>query len=164
MVPGRVQKGKNMEEQAIIRQEEQSLGISAATFGNVFTTANLESVSGKNAVLRALNDAESLAESVPDGSTLEVTDFVVTPGVRRSRMAGVPDAECLNVYIITRDGRAFMTQSDGIARSVQQIMGLYSVNGQPVSPRKLEGGCLRLMVKSRKLANGNTLKTLVPID
>lgn len=148
-----------MEDQAIIKQEEQTLGISAATFGNVYTTANLESTAGKNAVLRALNDAESLAESVPDGATLEVTDFVVTPGIRRSRMQGVPDAECLNVYILTRDGRAFMTQSDGIARSVQQIMGLY-----PESPRNLEGGCLRLMVKSRKLSNGNTLKTLVPID
>lgn len=148
-----------MEDQAIIKQEEQTLGISAATFGNVYTTANLESTAGKNAVLRALNDAESLAESVPDGATLEVTDFVVTPGIRRSRMQGVPDAECLNVYILTRDGRAFMTQSDGIARSVQQIMGLY-----PESPRNLEDGCLRLMVKSRKLSNGNTLKTLVPID
>lgn len=148
-----------MEDQAIIKQEEQTLGISAATFGNVYTTANLESTAGKNAVLRALNDAESLAESVPDGATLEVTDFVVTPGIRRSRTQGVPDADCLNVYILTRDGRAFMTQSDGIARSVQQIMGLY-----PESPRNLDGGCLRLMVKSRKLSNGNTLKTLVPID
>lgn len=164
MVPGRVQKGKNMEDQAIVRQEEQSLGISAATFANVFTTANLANTAGKNSVLRALNDAESLAESVPDGSVLEVVDFVVTPGVRRSRMAGVPDAECLNVYIITKDGRAFMTQSDGIARSVQQIMALYSVNGVPESPRNLEGGCLRLMVKGRKLPNGNTLKTLVPVD
>lgn len=148
-----------MEDQAIIKQEEQNLGISAATFGNVFTTANLEDRSGKNAVLRALNDAESLAESVPENATLEVVDFVVTPGVRRSRIQGQPDTECLNVYILTRDGRAFMTQSDGIARSVQQIMALY-----PESPRNLEGGCLRLQVKSRKLSNGNTLKTLVPID
>ena len=148
-----------MEDQAIVKQEEQNLGISAATFGNVFTTANLEDRSGKNAVLRALNDAESLAESVPENATLEVVDFVVTPGVRRSRIQGQPDTECLNVYILTRDGRAFMTQSDGIARSVQQIMALY-----PESPRNLDGGCLRLMVKSRKLSNGNTLKTLVPID
>lgn len=148
-----------MEDQAIVKQEEQNLGISAATFGNVFTTANLEDRSGKNAVLRALNDAESLAESVPENATLEVVDFVVTPGVRRSRIQGQPDTECLNVYILTRDGRAFMTQSDGIARSVQQIMALY-----PESPRNLEDGCLRLQVKSRKLSNGNTLKTLVPID
>lgn len=148
-----------MEDQAIVKQEEQNLGISAATFGNVFTTANLEDRSGKNAVLRALNDAESLAESVPENATLEVVDFVVTPGVRRSRIQGQPDTECLNVYILTRDGRAFMTQSDGIARSVQQIMALY-----PESPRNLEGGCLLLQVKSRKLSNGNTLKTLVPID
>ena len=102
--------------------------------------------SGMCSHLRALNDAESLAESVPENATLEVVDFVVTPGVRRSRIQGQPDTECLNVYILTRDGRAFMTQSDGIARSVQQIMALY-----PESPRNLEG-------------NGNTLKTLVPID
>lgn len=153
-----------MEEQAIVKQEEQGLGISAASFGNVFTTAGLNDQAGKNAVLRALNDAESLAEAVPDGAILEVVDFVVTPGVRRSRVQGQADTECLNVYILTKDGRAFMTQSDGIARSVQQIMALYSVNGQPMSPRTLEAGCMRLAVKSRKLSNGNTLKTLVPVD
>lgn len=153
-----------MEENAIVKQEEQGLGISAATFGNVFTTASLDTPAGKNAVLRALNDAESLAESVPDGAVLEVVDFVVSPGVRRARDVHSEDVECLNVYIITRDGRAFMTQSDGIARSVQQIMGLYAVNGVPTSPRNLPEGCIRLAYKARKLPNGNTLKTLVPVD
>lgn len=153
-----------MEDQAITKQEEQSMGISAATFGNVFTTASLDTPAGKNAVLRALNDAESLAESVPEGTVLEVADFVVTPGVRRARDARYDDTECLNVYIITTDGRAFMTQSDGIARSVQQIMGLYAVNGVPTSPRNLPEGCMHLAYKARKLPNGNTLKTLVPVD
>lgn len=153
-----------MEDQAIVRQEEQGMGISAANFSQVFTTAAMDSQAGKNKVLRALNDAESLAEMVSDGEVLEVVDFVVTPGIRKSRDVRVPDTECVNVYILTKDGNAYMTQSDGIARSVQQIMSLYSVSGVPMSLRDLEGGCLRLTVKSRKLPNGNTLKTLVPID
>ena len=144
----------------IVRTDEQGFGISAASFGQVFTTAGLNDNAGKNAVLRALNDAESL----PEGTVLEVVDFVVTPGVRRSRVQGQPDTDCVNVYIIDKAGNAYMSQSEGIARSVQQIMALYSVNGHPVSPRELEGGCLRLAVKSRKLANGNTIKALVPVD
>ena len=140
----------------IVRTDEQGFGISAASFGQVFTTAGLNDNAGKNAVLRALNDAE--------GTVLEVVDFVVTPGVRRSRVQGQPDTDCVNVYIIDKAGNAYMSQSEGIARSVQQIMALYSVNGHPVSPRELEGGCLRLAVKSRKLANGNTIKALVPVD
>lgn len=148
----------------IVRTDEQGFGISAASFGQVFTTAGLNDNAGKNAVLRALNDAESLADAVPEGTVLEVVDFVVTPGVRRSRVQGQPDTDCVNVYIIDKAGNAYMSQSEGIARSVQQIMALYSVNGQPVSPRELEGGFLRLAVKSRKLANGNTIKALVPVD
>lgn len=147
-----------MEENAIVRQEEQT-GISAATFGQVFTTCKLEDEAGKFAVLRALNDAESLAENVPDNAVLEVIDFVVTPGVRRARQQGAPDVECLNVYILTKDGGAYMTQSDGIAKSVEQINALF-----PNGPRSAAAGFLKLQVRNRKLPNGNTLKTLVPVD
>ena len=146
-----------MENQEIVKQEESA--VTASTFSNVFTTCDLEDRRGKNAILRALNDAESLAQAVKPGDVLEVVDFAVTPGIRRSRQANVPDAECCNVYILTKDGRAFMTQSDGIARSVQQIVALY-----PNGFRDLEDGCIKLTVRSRELMSGNTVKSLVPVD
>ena len=148
-----------MEDNSIIKQEEGFAVANASAFANVFTTVNLEDRAGKNAILRALNDAESLAAAVPAGTVLEVTDFAVTPGVRRSRQAGIPDTECCNVYILTKDGRAFMTQSDGIARSVQQILAVY-----PEGLTANDDGCLKLTVKERTLNNGNTIKSLVPLD
>lgn len=148
-----------MEEQGIVKQEESAV-MSAATFANVYTTVNIQDRSGKNAVLRALNDAESLAQFFADGDVLNVVDFVVTPGVRRSRQAGVEDTECVNVYIITAEGRAYFSQSDGIAKSVQQILGIYG----PGELRDNANGYTRMAYRSRTLANGNTIKTLVPVD
>lgn len=150
-----------MEEQGIIKSEEQALAPagSVKAFADVFTTCDLTDRKGKNAVLRALNDAESLAEAFPSDAILEVIDFVVKPGIRRARMQGQNDTPCLNVYIITRDGNAYMTQSDGIAASVQDIVSMY-----PEGMRANEQGFTRIQLRTKKLPNGNTLKTLYPLD
>lgn len=153
-----------MEDYEIMKQETDqgsALAPSASTFASVFTTVDVNDRQGKNAVLRALNGAESLAASVPAGVVLEVTDFVITPGVRRSRNAGVSDTECLNIYIIVKDGRAFMTQSDGIARSVQQILAMYP---NPGDLQDNANGFTAFKVVERTLNNGNTIKSLVPVD
>lgn len=142
-----------MEETGII-QAESTQGITVNNFNEgVFTTADRESEAGKKSILKALNNAASLAE-IGD-APIKVTDVVITPGIRKARQAGQNDTPCVNVYLITLEGDAYMTQSDGIARSVQNILTLY-----PLFGRSTPAGYLEVQVVSRVLANGNTLKSL----
>lgn len=95
-------------------------------------------------VANALSDAESLADL---GDTKFVlTDVITTPGVR-NRTGEV----CTNVYLISEDGHIYMSQSDGIRRSAQQIVGLF--NGD-------FGDGIEVGVVAKQLKSGNTLKTL----
>ena len=137
-----------------------------AIFGNgndnqprTLSTVTMESDHDKNRVLRALNMAESLATAVQPGQPFDVVDVFQTPGVRRSRMEGMPDMPCTNTYFLCADGRALMTQSDGIARSCNMLLALY-----PDCGKDTERGCLTLAVSERKLSNGNTIKSVVPVD
>ena len=95
-------------------------------------------------VANALSDAESLADIGDAHFTL--TDIITTPGVR-TRTGEV----CTNVYLVSDDGRIFMSQSDGIKRSAQQIVGLF--NGD-------FGEGIEVGVIAKQLKSGNTLKTL----
>lgn len=95
-------------------------------------------------VANALSDAESLADLGDAHFTL--TDIITTPGVR-TRTGEV----CTNVYLVSDDGRIFMSQSDGIKRSAQQIVGLF--NGD-------FGEGIEVGVIAKQLKSGNTLKTL----
>lgn len=96
-------------------------------------------------VANALSDAASLAEI---GDThFKLVDVITTPGVR-TRTGEV----CTNTYLIDGDGNIYMTQSDGLKRSAQQIVGLF--NGDFG-----EDG-IEVAVIEKKLNNGNTLKTL----
>lgn len=96
-------------------------------------------------VANALSDAVSLKE-IGD-KHFKLMDVITTPGVR-SRTGEV----CTNTYLIDADDNMYMTQSDGIKRSAQQIVGLFNgdfgENGIEVS------------VVEKKLNNDNTLKTL----
>ena len=96
-------------------------------------------------VANALSDAASLAE-IGD-KHFNLVDVITTPGVR-NRTGEV----CTNTYLIDSDGNIYMTQSDGLKRSAQQIVGLF--NGDFG-----EGG-IEVAVIEKKLNNGNTLKTL----
>lgn len=95
-------------------------------------------------VANALSDAESLADLGDAHFTL--IDIITTPGVR-TRTGEV----CTNVYLVSDDGRIFMSQSDGIKRSAQQIVGLF--NGD-------FGEGIEVGVIAKQLKSGNTLKTL----
>lgn len=75
-----------------------------------------------------------------------LTDVVTTPGVR-TRTGEV----CTNVYLISAEGKIYMSQSDGIKRSAQQIVGLF--NGD-------FGEGIEVAVIAKELKSGNTLKTL----
>ena len=126
----------------------------------LLSTITLDTDYDKNRALRALNSAESLADViVPDKTAFDCIDILQVPGVRRSRIEGVSDQPCTNTYFILADGRALMTQSDGIKRSVAMLLALY-----PDCGRSTEKGCLSLCVHEQKLPNGNTLKSIYPID
>lgn len=128
--------------------------------GRTLSTITLDSDHDKNRALRALNSAESLANViVPDHDVMEVVDIFQVPGVRRSRIDGVPDTPCKNTYFLLADGRALMTQSDGIARSCDMLLALY-----PDCGKSTEAGCLRLAIHEQKLPNSNTVKSVYPVD
>jgi hypothetical protein len=96
-------------------------------------------------IANALSDAASLAE-IGD-KHFNLVDVITTPGVR-NRTGEI----CTNTYLIDSDGNIYMTQSDGLKRSAQQIVGLF--NGDFG-----EDG-IEVAVIEKKLNNGNTLKTL----
>lgn len=124
------------------------------------STLALDTTENKNRALRALNTAESLAAAiVADHDVFDVVDIFQTPGVRRSRMEGMPDQPCTNTYFLLADGRALMTQSDGISRSCQMLLAIY-----PDCGRSTEKGYLSLAVHEQKLPNGNSLKSVYPVD
>lgn len=137
--------------------------LSIPTTGNqnhMLSTITMDTDHDKNRALRALNSAESLAQAVvADRDTFDVIDIFQTPGVRRSRMEGVDDTPCRNTYFLLTDGRALMTQSDGIARSCDMLLALY-----PDCGRNSEKGYLTLAVHENKISNGNTTKSVYPVD
>lgn len=96
-------------------------------------------------VANALSDAVSLKEI--GNKHFKLMDVITTPGVR-SRTGEI----CTNTYLIDSDDNMYMTQSDGIKRSAQQIVGLF--NGDFG-----EDG-IEVSVVEKKLNNDNTLKTL----
>lgn len=122
-------------------------------------TIELVTPADKMRVLRALNSAVSL-NSI--GSTpIDVVDIIQRPGVRRSRDPRLPDSPCINTYFITRDGRTFMSQSVGIANAARDITDPMMF---PDCGRSTEKGCITLQVVSQTLDNGNTIKSIVPVD
>ena len=130
------------------------------TQNHMLSTITMDTDHDKNRALRALNSAESLAQAVvADRDTFDVIDIFQTPGVRRSRMEGADDTPCRNTYFLLTDGRALMTQSDGIARSCDMLLALY-----PDCGRNSEKGYLTLAVHENKLSNGNTTKSIYPVD
>ena len=96
-------------------------------------------------IANALSDAASLAE-IGD-KHFNLVDVITTPGVR-TRTGEV----CTNTYLIDSEGNIYMTQSDGLKRSAQQIAGLFNYDFG-------EDG-IEVAVIEKKLNNGNTLKTL----
>lgn len=107
-------------------------------------TVDTSDVKGKTTLLNALSDAESLADLGDKKFTL--VDVVTMPGVR-TRTGEV----CTNVYLISSDNHIYMSQSDGIKRSAQQVVGLFGGDF---------GEGIEVGVVTKQLKSGNTLKTL----
>ena len=119
-------------------------------------TLDISTIQGKMQLATALNGAESMREQI--NVPLRVTDIVTTQGTR-SRTG----EECVNTYLVCDDGKVYFSQSDGIARSVKVLVALFAdpATGKFMNP--VEQG-VGFMVKEQSLQNGNTLKTVVPVE
>lgn len=139
----------------IIEQAESNVPVQVAAdkFSGYINTLDLSTRTGKLATVNAYNNAESLNQY--DGEWLEVCDAITTPGVRRSRQAGVPPVPCTNTYLITKDGNAYFSQSDGIADSITFLHGIF-----PDLGKSDPDGCLMMQVVEVPTNGGNTLKRL----
>ena len=114
-------------------------------------TVDITTIEGKLDVMNALNGSTSLADRVNE--TLMVKNIVTTQGVR-SRSGEV----CINTHLLLDDGTALFSQSDGVARSAQVLVALFTINGVCDF-----GDGIAIKCVEQKLPNGNTLKTLVPV-
>ena len=114
-------------------------------------TVDISTMDGKLDVMNALNGSTALAEH--EGETLLVKNIVTTQGTR-SRTGEV----CTNTHLILADGSCLFSQSDGVKRSVEVLVALFTINGVCDF-----GDGIPVKLHSQKLPNGNTLKTLVPV-
>lgn len=114
-------------------------------------TVDITTMEGKLDVMNALNGCTALAEH--EGETLMVKDIVTTQGIR-SRTGEM----CTNTHLILADGTTLFSQSDGVKRSVEVLVALFTVNGVCDF-----GEGIPVKLVSQQLNNGNTLKTLVPV-
>lgn len=124
-------------------------------FQPIYNTIDTTTRAGKVKTVNAYNNAGSLTE-LGDG-VFTVTDAFTTTGVRRSRVQGAPDQECINAYLITDDGKSYFTQSTGIVNGLQMVLAV-----APDLDR--DAGGIKLRVTSKKLPNGNTLKGLEIVE
>ena len=126
------------------------------------TTFAEDTVENKLAFVSAVNSATSPTDFVKENGT-DVT-FVVTntftmPGIRKARGAGQVDTTCQNTYLITADGECLMSQSDGIYRSAAAIVAMF-----PTLDLGDGNEGMRMRVQEKQLKNGNTIKSLVPVQ
>lgn len=114
-------------------------------------TVDITTMDGKLDVMNALNGSTALAEH--EDETLLVKNVVTTQGVR-SRTGET----CTNTHLILADGTTLFSQSDGVKRSAEVLVALFTHNGVCDF-----GDGIPVKLVSQKLNNGNTLKTLVPV-
>ena len=128
-----------------------------AEIGSVDTGALIVSTFGASVdeakeAYNAVNGAGYLHEGLMD-TPIKVKHVLLERGERRSRETGELVA-CVNSYIVTDEGKAYFTQSSGIARGLASIARLVpdfrDANGEPIS----------IAIHSKKLNNGNVMKVV----
>lgn len=127
--------------------------VAAGVNGNAINTIDIDSIEGKKAAINALNNAHSLNEF--PGEVFNLRDVMMIKGIRKGR-GNAEDTECINTYFIDDKGEAYFTQSDGIARSIRNILMLL-----PTLGKDTDEGYLQVKIVSEKLQNGNTIKNVV---
>ena len=114
-------------------------------------TLSSDNPADKIATVNALNSSVSLNDYMD--TPLKVVDVIQTPGVRKARQQGQVDTPCDNTYLITADGKSYMSQSAGVARSVRNLLAVFPDFNK-------ENGGITVVCVEQKLANGNSLKQL----
>lgn len=112
------------------------------------STFNQDDRAGKIQVINAFNDAVSLNDHM--GELIELANVIQTSGIRKGRN-GMPDTECVNTYLVSADGQAYFSQSDGVAKSVNMIVKAF--DDLSVNP-------ITVACTDQQLANGNTIKRI----
>lgn len=112
------------------------------------STVDTTTKMGKISLVNALNASTSLADL--GDAKITVKDIVLNRGARSQT-----GEECINTHLILDDGSCVMSQSDGIARSALAIIDAW--NGD-------FGNGIVVQIKSTKLSNGRTLKTIEVLD
>lgn len=127
----------------------------------LMSTLSVATPAEKMRFIRAKNDAQSLSKAVRTGEAFDVVDIMQRVGKKKSRDVRLPDLPCVNTYFLLKDGRTLVSQSNGIARSVQDLL---SDDMFPDCGRSTEKGFLTLAVVERDLGDGRSYKVVLPVD
>lgn len=115
-----------------------------------WSTLKADTYESKRTIANMLNAASSLAGH--EGETFTLKEVFFKPGIRRGRN-GQQDTDCTDTYLLTSDGEVLFSKSDGVSRSVRNILMLLPDLNAP------DGVEVKLDVI--KLGNGNSFKQLI---
>lgn len=110
-------------------------------------TVDDKTFEGKRAIVNARNSAKSL-NGYGEGKRLDVIGAYTAPAVRSQ--TGQP---CTNVYLFTADGSTYFSQSEGINRSILDIVDMFP-------DMNAENGGIPVVVNSTALGGGKSIKSL----
>lgn len=110
-------------------------------------TVDNHTFEGKRIIVNARNSAKSL-NSYGEGKRLDVVGAYTAPAVRPQ--TGQP---CTNVYLFTADGSTYFSQSEGINRSILDIVDMFP-------DMNAENGGIPVVVNSTALGGGKSIKSL----
>lgn len=110
-------------------------------------TVDNKTFEGKRAIVNARNSAKSL-NSYGEGKRLDVIGAYTAPAVRPQ--TGQP---CTNVYLFAADGVTYFSQSEGINRSILDIVDMFP-------DMNAENGGIPVVVSSTALGGGKSIKSL----
>ncbi len=110
-------------------------------------TVDNHTFEGKRAIVNARNSAKSL-NSYGEGKRLDVVGAYTAPAVRPQT-----GQSCTNVYLFTADGNTYFSQSEGINRSILDIVDMFP-------DMNAENGGIPVVVNSTALGGGKSIKSL----
>ena len=119
----------------------------AYEFGRIIRMSEFPASMKKSVAFNARNDAESLSKAGIDVLTL--AGIITVAGVK-----AVTKEPCTNVYLVTDEGKAYFTQSDGIAASVNDMLDMFD--------NDVNGVVIRIV--TRDTGNGRTRKYIRIMD
>lgn len=126
---------------------DENAGTVNADAHRYICTVDNTTYEGKRAIVNARNAAISL-NNYGEGKRLDVIGVYTAPAVRVQ--TGQP---CTSVYLFASDGNTYFTQSEGINRSIIDIVDMFP-------DLNAANGGIPLAVKSTPLGGGKSIKSL----